>query len=80
MDIKVLGPGCTNCQTLAQHAADALSEIGIEATIEKITEISKFVDYNVFITPALVINGNLKVQGRVPTKEEIISWLKEETS
>lgn len=78
MEIKVLGPGCINCQTLEQRTIDALSELQVTANVEKITDINKFVDYNVFMTPALVINEKLKVSGRVPGKEEIKKWIQEE--
>jgi len=78
MEIKVLGPGCINCQTLEQRTIDALSELQVAANVEKITDINKFIDYNVFMTPALVINEKLKVSGRVPSKEEIKKWLQEE--
>jgi small redox-active disulfide protein 2 len=80
MNIKVLGPGCINCQTLEQRTIDALSELQTVADVEKITDINKFVDYNVFMTPALVINEKLKVSGRVPGKEEIKKWIQEELS
>ena len=78
MDIKVLGPGCTNCITLEQRANDALSELQMTANVEKITDVAKFIDYDVFMTPALVINERLKVSGRVPGKEEIKKWIQEE--
>jgi len=78
MNIKVLGPGCINCQTLEQRTVDALSELQVTANVEKVTDINKFADYNVFMTPALVINEKLKVSGRVPGKEEIKKWIQEE--
>ena len=74
----MLGPGCTNCQTLEQRTVDALSELQLTANVEKITDITQFIDYNVFMTPALVINEKLKVSGRVPAKEEIKKWIQEE--
>lgn len=80
MEIKVLGPGCANCQTLEKRTIDLLSELGVNANVEKVTDINKFMDYDVFVTPGLVINGKLKAQGRVPSKEEIKEWIQEEGS
>lgn len=80
MEIKVLGPGCINCQTLEKRAIDALSELQIPANVEKVADVNKYIDYDVFMTPALVINGKTKVQGRVPSKEEIKNWISEEMS
>lgn len=80
MEIKVLGPGCINCVTLQQRAIDALSELKIAANVEHVSDFAQFIDYEVFMTPALVINGKTKVQGRVPSKEEIKTWIRQEIS
>lgn len=80
MEIKVLGPGCINCRTLEQRTIDALSELQVAANVEKVTEVNKYIDHDVFMPPALVINGKTKVQGRVPSKEEIKNWISEEMS
>lgn len=79
MDIKVLGPGCVNCQTLEKNTIDASSELGVSANVDKVTDINQYADYGVMMTPALVINGNLKVSGRVPAKDEIKKWIEEES-
>ncbi|MCJ7507882.1 MAG: thioredoxin family protein, partial [candidate division Zixibacteria bacterium] len=55
MDIKLLGPGCSNCKKLEQNVRDALTELKIEANVEKITDISKFASYGIMMTPGLVI-------------------------
>ncbi|NPV27551.1 MAG: thioredoxin family protein [Firmicutes bacterium] len=78
MNIKVLGPGCKNCQALEKEVKTVLEELKIEAQVEKVTDLSKIMDYNVLMTPGLVINENLKVFGRVPKKEEIKKWIQEE--
>lgn len=80
MEIKVLGPGCINCKTLEMRTREALQELNIAATVEHISDFDKFIDYNVFRTPGLVINEKLKVSGRVPSKEEIKKWIEEEAS
>ncbi len=80
MDIKVLGPGCKKCQKLEKLTKEALKELSFPIEVEKISDVNRFIDYGVMITPALVVNGNLKVSGRLPGKDEIITWLQEESS
>ncbi len=81
LTIKVLGPGCRNCETLAKKTADALETVAqqnpaaAEAKIEKVTDHNKFVDYGLMFTPGLVINEKLVSSGRVPTNNEIKDWI-----
>jgi small redox-active disulfide protein 2 len=69
--IQILGSGCAKCQRLAEAAEAAARDLGIEYRIEKITDIRRFVDFGVMITPAMAVNGELKVSGRIPTHDEI---------
>lgn len=69
--LQVLGPGCSRCQTLKERAEAAVEELGIEATVEKITDINVITGYGVMMTPALAIDGQVKVVGKVPSTEEI---------
>ncbi|MBM7583139.1 small redox-active disulfide protein 2 [Caldicoprobacter guelmensis] len=78
MDIKILGIGCPKCKMLEKNAREAVSELGIDATIEKVTEIDKIMEYNIMMTPGLVINGKVKAFGRVPGKEEIKKLIQDE--
>jgi len=78
MDIKVLGTGCKRCKALQQDVAQVVAEMKIDATIEKVTDVKAITDYNVFIVPALVVNGKVKVTGRVPGKDEIRKYIEEE--
>ncbi len=71
MIIKVLGSGCSKCKKLEENVQKATRELEIEASIEKIKEIDKFLEYGVMKTPALVIDEQVKVMGRVPDVEEI---------
>lgn len=80
MEIKVLGPGCARCKALESNVINALAEMGVAAEVEKVTAINKITDYGVMMTPGLVINGKVKVFGRVPDKEEIKKWINEELS
>jgi len=74
-DIKILGSGCAKCNSLYETTEKVATEIGIEFTIEKITDMMKFMDYGVMITPALVVDGKLKVAGKIPTDEEIKNFI-----
>ena len=73
--VKVLGSGCANCKKLAQTAQRAISQSGIEANIEKVTDYAKIMSYNVLQTPALVVNEKLVSAGRQPSIGEITTWL-----
>jgi len=77
MKIEILGTGCPKCKKLAELAGQAVKESGIEAEIIKVTEIKEIMNRDVMITPALVINGEVKSTGKIPGTEEIKSWLKE---
>ncbi|MBS2967022.1 thioredoxin family protein, partial [Actinocrinis puniceicyclus] len=67
MKIKVLGPGCTNCVNLERATRDAVAALGLEATIEKVTDYGAIMGYGVMSTPALVVDEKVLVSGRVPT-------------
>ncbi|MDD5489233.1 MAG: thioredoxin family protein [Candidatus Moranbacteria bacterium] len=71
MNIKILGTGCPNCQRLEANTKQALEELEIKADIEKVTEIQDIMSYGIMGTPALVIDGEAKISGRVPNAEEI---------
>lgn len=75
MKIEILGSGCSNCKILEENAKKALEETGKEADIIKVTDFSKFVDYGVMSTPALVIDGEVKCSGKVADVEEIKKWI-----
>ena len=75
MDIKVLGPGCPRCQQTEQIVKEALSEAGMEATVEKVTDTMEIAGYGVMGTPAIIIDGEIKSVGKIPNKEDIIKWI-----
>jgi small redox-active disulfide protein 2 len=73
--IEVLGPGCQKCQVLYEHTKAAVEQLGIECTVEKVTDIRAIMSYGVLSTPALVVDGQVKVAGRVPTAAQIQEML-----
>jgi len=78
MEIKVLGPGCKKCKETEKAVQKALEELGVQADVEKVEDMDKIADYNVLLTPGLVINGKVKVTGRVPKHKDIIRYIQEE--
>lgn len=75
MVIKILGTGCAKCKKLAENAQQAVNEMGIEAVIEKVEKLEEIMDYGVMKTPALVIDEQVKVMGRVPSPADIKKYL-----
>lgn len=71
MNIKILGPGCPKCKTLEKVTRQAVDELGIEATIEKVEDIVKIMAYNVMHTPVLVINEKVVLKGIVPGVSQV---------
>lgn len=82
LSIKVLGPGCANCQRLELHVARAVQRLGqdhpeVEVTIEKVEDTDRFLEYGLLGTPGLVINEKLIFSGRIPAPAHILGWLEE---
>ncbi len=73
--LQILGMGCPKCAALAKHAEEAAQELGIEYTIEKVTQIQEIMKFGVMMTPALAVDGVVKVVGRVPSAEELKKML-----
>jgi len=75
VDIKVLGTGCANCKRLYAEAEKALVQLSAPATLTKVEDIKETMAYKILATPALVIDGEVKSAGRIPSAAEIITWL-----
>ena len=75
MEIKVLGPGCAKCGKTAKIVSETVEEAGIDAKVEKVTDMMEIAGYKVFMTPAVVVDGEVKCSGKVPKKKDILSWI-----
>ncbi len=77
LEIKVLGPGCPQCDGLEQELMTVVSQIQITANIEHVRDIQEIGRYGVMGSPALIINGQVKSVGKIPPRERLIQWLEE---
>lgn len=75
MEIKILGSGCPKCKMVEERVKKALDECGVNAKVEKVTDFAKMMEYGIMMTPALIIDRDVKCQGRVPSAEEIREWI-----
>jgi small redox-active disulfide protein 2 len=75
MEIKVLGPGCPKCRQTEKVVKEAVAEEGVDADVEKVTDVMKIAGYGVLGTPAVVVDGDVKSVGKIPSKEDVKSWL-----
>jgi small redox-active disulfide protein 2 len=78
MKIEIFGPGCHRCHEVEKCVNKAVSELGVEADIEKVKDMGKIVDAGIMQTPGLKINGKIKCSGRIPNIEEVKKWIAEE--
>lgn len=77
INIKVYGTGCARCRNLEELCVAAVAELKIEAEIEKVTDIEAIVKSGIMMTPGLEINGKILSAGKIPTKETLIHWIKD---
>lgn len=78
LNIKVVGSGCPNCQKLEALCKEVVNENNIEVNLEKVTDINRFADLGVMMTPGLIVNDKVLSQGKIPTKSTLIRWLENE--
>ena len=76
MEIKVLGPGCPKCQQTEKIVKEAVAAAGVNADVQKVTDVMEIAGYGVFGTPAVVVDGQVKSVGKIPKKEEVLAWIK----
>jgi small redox-active disulfide protein 2 len=75
MDIKILGTGCAKCNQVEKTAKEVVKELGIDASVEEVKDIKKIMEYNVLMTPGLVINGKVVSSGHVLSKSEVTKFI-----
>jgi small redox-active disulfide protein 2 len=75
MEIKVLGPGCAKCVKVEKLVKEVVAAAGVDANVEKVTDMMQIASYGVFGTPSVIIDGEVKCTGKVPKKEDIQAWI-----
>lgn len=76
MEIKVLGPGCARCQQTEKVVRETVAAAGVDAHVEKVTNVMEIAEYGVFGTPAVVVDGEVKSVGKIPTRAEVETWIR----
>lgn len=76
MEIKILGTGCAKCRSTFEIVESAVSELQLDAIVNKEEDILEIVKYNIMSLPAVVVDGEVKIKGYVPTKEEVLNVIK----
>jgi small redox-active disulfide protein 2 len=75
MIIKVLGPGCKKCHETEALVREVVAETGADATVEKVSDFQQIAALGVFTTPAVVVDGHVKISGKVPARQDIRTWI-----
>ena len=75
MEIKILGPGCAKCEQAKAAVEEALKEAGVVAKVDKVTNLMEIAGYGVMGTPAVVVDGEIKSVGKIPSKNDIKKWI-----
>jgi small redox-active disulfide protein 2 len=75
MEVKVLGTGCAKCRKLYAEAEQAIAHARVPVTLTKVEKLDEIMEYGVMMTPALVVDGEVKASGRIPKAAEIVSWI-----
>jgi small redox-active disulfide protein 2 len=74
-NVHVMGPGCPKCTETYKIVQEAIAESGVEAKLEKVTDFTEITKFGVFTTPAVAVDGVVKVMGKVPKKADVLNWL-----
>ncbi len=75
MKVEILGVGCAKCNKLYDLVTQVVNQEHLDAEVVKVEEISRFAEYGVFMTPALVVDGEVKIAGKVPKEKDVLGWL-----
>lgn len=75
MKIEILGTGCAKCKKTFEVVEKAVNELGVDANVVKVEDINAALDYGVMITPAVVVDGDVKIAGKIPSVDDVKEWL-----
>jgi small redox-active disulfide protein 2 len=75
MKVQILGTGCPKCKKVAEVAEKAVAELGADAEVVKVTDINEIMNFGVMMTPALAVDGDVKVSGRIPSLDDVKKWI-----
>ncbi|MDW7775933.1 MAG: thioredoxin family protein [Methanosarcinales archaeon] len=75
MKIEILGTGCAKCKKVTDNVKKAVEELGLQIQVEKVEDINRILDYGVMMTPAVVMNGEVKIAGKIPDVKQIKQWI-----
>ena len=76
MKVQILGTGCPKCKQTEANAKEALKNLGLDAEVEKITDVNQILDFGIMATPGLAVDGDIKFSGKIPTVADIEAVLK----
>jgi small redox-active disulfide protein 2 len=80
LKIQILGTGCAKCKKLTDNVKKAVNDLGVDVLVEKVEDINQILDYGVMMTPGLVIDGDVKIAGKIPDVNQIKQWITESTA
>ncbi|MBN2007912.1 TM0996/MTH895 family glutaredoxin-like protein [candidate division KSB1 bacterium] len=75
MNVKVLGTGCSKCKLLEERIKKVAAENNIDIDLEKVTNINDIMSFGVMLTPGLVVDGEVKTSGKIPSEDQVLSWI-----
>ncbi len=75
MDVKVLGTGCQKCEFLEQRVKKVAAEHNLNIELEKVSDVNDILAYGIMMTPGLVVNGEVKSSGKIPSEQQILEWI-----
>ena len=76
MQVKVLGTGCSKCKFLEERVNKVAADNSIDIHLEKVSDINNILSYGVMMTPALVVEGEVKISGKIPSEKQILDWIR----
>lgn len=77
MKVQILGTGCPKCKKVTENAEKAVEMSGVDVDIVKVEKVNDIMGFGVMMTPALAIDGDVKVSGKIPSPDQIVEWIKE---